>query len=93
MRKFYAGDIVKHFKRDIIYPTGCENSNEYLYKILCIANHTETGEKLVIYQALYNDFNIYARPYNMFISEVDSKKYPNVRQKYRFELYKNYRGE
>lgn len=90
-RKLEAGDIVRHFKREMVKDK--EHSMEYLYIIESIATHTETREKLVIYRALYkNDekgvyFNVFARPYDMFMEEVDHEKYPDIKQKYRFELF------
>lgn len=80
-RGIRVGDIVQHFKREWV----SADTSEYLYKVLAFASHTETGERLVIYQGLYAPFKICARPYGMFMSEVDTEKYPDVKQKYRFE--------
>ena len=85
--RFPIGTIVQHFKREII--TDEERAaNMYLYRIIDYAEHTETREMLTIYQALYGDFRTYARPVKMFMSEVDREKYPDVKQKYRFEEVK-----
>ena len=80
--RFKVGDIVRHFKRENV---NLETA-EYLYRILAFAQHTENGEKLVIYQALYPPYKTCARPYDMFMSEVDREKYPEAKQRYRFEL-------
>ena len=86
--RFQIGQIVKHFKRELVGDQ--YNSNEYLYKIVGLAEHTETGDVCVVYQALYNNgskvnFGLYARPLEMFCSEVDHDKYHYIKQKYRFE--------
>ena len=65
--------VYKHFKGDY-------------YLVENIATHSETREKYVRYRALYGNSELYIRPYDMFLSEVDYEKYPNVKQKYRFEL-------
>ena len=81
MHTFTIGAIVRHFKREYITDP---QSAEYLYKILAFASHTETGEKLVIYQALYGEFQVFARPLSMFLEKVDAKKYPDAAGKDRF---------
>lgn len=84
-REIKQGDIVQYFKRETI--NTASSPNEYLYKILCIAKHTEKDEYMVVYQALYGQFEIYVRPYEMFMNEVDHEKYPDIKQKYRFVLW------
>lgn len=80
-REFKVGDIVKHFKKEYVN----EDSSEYTYKILAFARHSESNERLVVYQGLYPPYKTCARPYEMFMSEVDRVKYPDIKQKYRFE--------
>ena len=82
--RFRPGDIVQHFKRETL--TDEERAaNKYLYEIVGVATHSETREPMMIYKALYDDGGMYARPLEMFLSEVDRVKYPDVKQKYRFE--------
>ena len=81
--RFHVGDVVQHFKRENVNP----ETAEYLYRIMAFAQHTENGERLVIYQGMYAPFKICARPYEMFMSKVDKDKYPDVKQEYRFEKY------
>jgi hypothetical protein len=90
---FESGDIVRHFKRELQTAEDLrKNPNLYLYEIVGVANHTETTEPLMIYKALYQidqrgNYKLYARPLDMFMSRVDTKKYPNIKQKYRFEKH------
>lgn len=86
MRRFETNDFVKHFKKDMV---SSDDPMMYVYRIICHAKHTETGEELVIYQAMYGEETVYARPSSMFYSEVDKEKYPDANQKYRFELAYN----
>ena len=72
LREIKSGEVYRHFKGS-------------LYRIICVAKHTENGESLVIYEDLSDTEKRWARPLSMFNSLVDKEKYPHISQKYRFE--------
>ena len=73
MREIKINGVYRHFK-----------GNYYI--VLDVATNSETEEECVVYRSL-TDGKLWVRPLNMFLSEVDHQKYPNVNQKYRFELH------
>lgn len=75
MRKIKEKGIYKHFKGDY-------------YLVEEVAKDSETKEAMVVYRRLYGEGDLWVRPLDMFLSEVDHEKYPKVKQKYRFELQK-----
>ncbi len=75
MRKIQINRIYRHFKGDY-------------YLVEAVAKYSEDESDVVVYRKLYGDGSLWVRPLEMFLSEVDHVKYPNVKQKYRFELQK-----
>lgn len=73
MRKIVKGGLYRHFKG-------------MYYYVLDVAIHSETSEQFVVYQKLYDQRDLYVRPLDMFLSDVDQEKYPDVKQKERFKL-------
>lgn len=65
-------EIYRHFKGN-------------MYQIITLARHSEDGAKMVVYQQLYAPYEVYVRPLEMFMSRIDTRKYPDERQVYRFE--------
>lgn len=75
MRKIEVNKIYQHFK-----------GNSYI--VVDIAKGCETLEEVVVYRALYGEGQLWVRKLTDFSSEVDHEKYPDIKQKYRFELMK-----
>ncbi len=73
MDRLKINGVYRHFKGDY-------------YLLTDVAIHSETKEKYVVYRGLYGNNELYIRPFDMFFSEVDKEKYPEVKQQYRFEL-------
>ena len=71
--RLVKGGIYHHFK-------------DKYYVVEDIAYDSETKEEYVVYRRLYDDKSLWIRKKSMFLSEVDKEKYPDVQQKYRFEL-------
>lgn len=85
---FTLKGVIRHFKRELREP-GCHPC-AYLYYVDEVAEHTETGERLVIYQEMAPPHRILAMPIDKFLSKVDKEKYPDVKQVYTFEKHFSY---
>jgi len=73
MNALVKNAIYKHFKGDY-------------YLVIDIVTNSEDNKEYVLYRQLYGECKLFVRPLEMFLSEVDHTKYPDVKQKYRFEL-------
>ena len=73
MRNAEISRVYRHFKGDY-------------YLVENLAHDSETGETVVIYRKLYGDGGLWVRPLAMFLEKVDTEKYPDADQIYRFEL-------
>ena len=83
---FKSGDIIRHFKRYFCTEEE-KKQNKYIYEVIGIAFHSETNKLMLVYKALYFPFEMYVRPLDMAMSLTDKEKYPNAKQKFRFELF------
>ena len=72
MREIQVKRIYRHFKGDY-------------YLLEDIAKHSETGEEYAVYRKLYGDGSLWIRPKAMFLEELPRDRYPDAKQKYRFE--------
>lgn len=85
-QRLFIGDIVKHFKR------GSRPSDDLTNCYVILDDdvmYTETGDRCILYQALYGDHKKFCRPFDMFMEEIDKEKYPNIDQVYRLEKIKD----
>lgn len=73
MRELQWSSLYRHYKGNLYYVIG-------------LAEHTETCELMVVYHALDGENEMYVRPADMFLSEVEEGVENPTGQKYRFEL-------
>lgn len=78
MDRIMPGDTVIHFKNEL-------GRSDCFYRVLNYAINAEDGQKVVVYQALYEPYQFFIRTMDNFFTEVDIKKYPYIKQKFRFE--------
>lgn len=77
----FRSNIVKHFK----HHKSLDDPLNYIYEILGVSAHSENHDEMFVTYRSLKDHKVWVRPYDMFMSEVDHEKYPDVKQKYRFE--------